>query len=71
MFGAPDETWGERVVAAIVLRPGAAASAAELIAFVRERIAHFKAPKEVRFLTSLPRTGSGKITKKALRERGA
>ncbi len=73
VFGVPDATWGERVVAAVVLHPGAAVTAAELIAFCRGRIAPFKAPKEVRFLDALPRTGSGKITKKALRdaERGA
>jgi fatty-acyl-CoA synthase len=68
VFGAPDATWGERVVAAVVLRPAARATDAELIAFCRERIAHFKAPKEVRFLDALPRVGSGKITKKALRD---
>ncbi|MBL8725452.1 MAG: AMP-binding protein [Planctomycetes bacterium] len=68
VFGRPDPLWGERVVAAVVLRPGAAATAAELVAFVRERIAHYKAPKQVQFLPALPRTGSGKITKKALRE---
>jgi fatty-acyl-CoA synthase len=68
VFGLPDPTWGERVTAAVVLRSGVSATAAELIAFVRERIAHYKAPKEVRFLASLPRTGSGKITKKALRD---
>jgi acyl-CoA synthetase (AMP-forming)/AMP-acid ligase II len=68
VFGLPDPHWGERVTAAVVLRPGAAATAAELIAFCRERIAHFKAPKEVRFLDALPRVGSGKITKKALRD---
>lgn len=68
VFGVPDERWGERVTAAVVLRPGAQATAAELVAFCRDRIAHYKAPKEVRFLDALPRTGSGKITKKALRE---
>jgi len=70
VFGVPDALWGERVVAAVVLRPGAATSTADLIAFCRERIAHYKAPKEVRFLAALPRTGSGKITKKALRDGG-
>lgn len=69
VFGRPDATWGERVVAAVVLRPGAAATAAELIAFCRDRIAHYKTPKEVVFLDALPRTGSGKIMKKALRDR--
>ncbi|MFY9341014.1 MAG: long-chain-fatty-acid--CoA ligase [Planctomycetota bacterium] len=68
VFGVPDPHWGERVTAAVVLRPGAAAAAAELIAFCRDRIAHYKAPKDVRFLAALPRTGSGKITKKALRD---
>lgn len=68
VFGVPDPVWGERVTAAVVLRPGAAATGAELIGFCRDRIAHYKSPKDVRFLDSLPRTGSGKITKKALRE---
>lgn len=67
VFGLPDEVWGERVVAAVVLRPGQSAAAGELVAFVRSRIAGYKAPKEVRFLDALPRTGSGKITKRALR----
>ena len=70
VFGVADERWGERVTAAVVLRPAAAATADELIAFCRERIAHFKAPKDVRFLDALPRTGSGKITKRALRRPG-
>jgi acyl-CoA synthetase (AMP-forming)/AMP-acid ligase II len=51
-----------------VLRPGTAATADELIAFCKARIAHYKAPKDVRFIDALPRTGSGKITKKALRD---
>lgn len=68
VFGVPHPLWGERVTAAVVLRPGAAATEAELIAFCRDRIAHYKAPKQVRFLDALPRTGSGKITKKALRD---
>jgi fatty-acyl-CoA synthase len=70
VFGLPDPTWGEQVTAAVVLRPGATATAADLIAFCRERIAHYKAPKVVRFLAALPRTGSGKITKKVLRDGG-
>ena len=68
VFGMPDPTWGERVTAAIVLRPGSEATAGALIAFCRERIAHYKAPKDVRFLDGLPRTGSGKITKRVLRD---
>lgn len=68
VFGKPDEKWGERVVAAIVLRDGHAATAEELTAFCRERIAGYKTPKEFVFLEALPRTGSGKIQKRALRE---
>jgi acyl-CoA synthetase (AMP-forming)/AMP-acid ligase II len=71
VFGTPDELWGERVTAAVVLRRAASATASELIAFCRDRIAHFKAPREVRFLAALPRTGSGKITKKRLRDGSA
>ncbi|MCR9244339.1 MAG: AMP-binding protein [bacterium] len=68
VFGVPDETWGERVTAAVALRPDQHAEAAELIEFCRERIAAYKAPKEVRFIDALPRTGSGKISKRALRD---
>ncbi|MBX3463659.1 MAG: AMP-binding protein [Planctomycetes bacterium] len=68
VFGVPDPVWGERVAAAVVLRSGAAATADELIGFCRRQIAHYKAPREVRFLGALPRTGSGKIRKQSLRD---
>jgi len=68
VFGRPDEKWGERVVAAVVLRPGVDATSDALVAFCRERIAGYKTPKEVTFLDALPRTGSGKIQKRALRD---
>ena len=68
VFGKPDEKWGERVVAAIVLRTDHSTSAAELIAWCRQRIAGYKTPKEVVFHAELPRTGSGKIQKRALRD---
>jgi acyl-CoA synthetase (AMP-forming)/AMP-acid ligase II len=67
VFGLPDETWGESVNAAVVLRPGASASAEELIAFCRARIAAYKAPRAIDLVEELPRTGSGKISKQALR----
>ncbi|MFK7738762.1 MAG: long-chain-fatty-acid--CoA ligase [Planctomycetota bacterium] len=71
VFGRPDETWGERVCAAVVLRPEAideaAVDTAELTAFVRERLAGYKTPKQLEVRSSLPRTGSGKIQKRALR----
>jgi len=67
-YGVPDALWGERVCAAVVLRSGAQADADELAAFCRARLAAYKCPREVRFLAALPRTGSGKIAKRALRE---
>ncbi|MGK0206017.1 MAG: fatty-acyl-CoA synthase [Planctomycetota bacterium] len=68
VFGRADERWGERVVAAVVVRTGQQVTSDELIAFCREHIAGYKTPKQVVFLAALPRTGSGKIQKRALRE---
>ena len=67
IVGMPDERWGEVPVAFVVLREGASATEAELIAFARERLAHFKAPRGVTFVTELPKTATGKIQKYALR----
>jgi len=64
----PDETWGETPCAFVELRPGARADAQELIAFCRDNLAHFKAPRSVVF-GPLPRTSTGKIQKFRLRER--
>ena len=64
----PDETWGEAVRAAVVIKPGQTASQAEIIGFCRENLAAYKAPKQVDFLDELPKTGSGKIYKKKLRD---
>ncbi|MEI7447485.1 MAG: AMP-binding protein [Burkholderiales bacterium] len=69
VIGVPDATWGEAVKAVVVLRPGASASAAELIALVRERKGPVQAPKTVDFVEALPLTGLGKPDKKALRAR--
>jgi fatty-acyl-CoA synthase len=63
----PDARWGETPCAFIELRPGASATAAELIAFCREEIAHFKAPRHVVF-AEIPKTSTGKIQKFRLRE---
>jgi acyl-CoA synthetase (AMP-forming)/AMP-acid ligase II len=68
VFGVPDDRWGERVRAAIVLAEGRQVTAEELIAFCRDRAAHFKCPRHIDILPALPRTGSGKIDKKTLRE---
>jgi fatty-acyl-CoA synthase len=69
IIAAPDERWGEVPYAVVVLKPGTEASEAELIEFCRERLAHYKCPKRVQFIESLPRTATGKIQKNLLRER--
>ena len=63
----PDEKWGETPCAFVELKGSASVSEAELIAFCRERMAHFKAPRTVVFC-DLPKTSTGKIQKYALRE---
>ena len=63
----PDDKWGEVPKAHVTLKPGAHATAEELIAFCRERLAHFKCPKLVEF-GPLPKTATGKIRKNELRE---
>ena len=68
VIGVPDEKWGEAVKAMVVKRPGANVSAEELIAFARERIAHYKAPRTIDFVDTLPRTPTGKILKRELRK---
>jgi acyl-CoA synthetase (AMP-forming)/AMP-acid ligase II len=69
VIGLPDPTWGESVTAVIVLRDGMTATEAEIISTARNRLAGFKKPKRVIFLDELPKTVSGKIIKRDLRER--
>jgi acyl-CoA synthetase (AMP-forming)/AMP-acid ligase II len=69
VIGVPDERWGERPKAFVVLKPGASATEEELIEHVRGRLARFKAPGSVDFLAELPRTSTGKVRKFGLRER--
>ncbi|MEU1389406.1 MULTISPECIES: acyl-CoA synthetase [unclassified Nonomuraea] len=68
VFGVPDERWIEAVTAAVVLREGAGLTAAELNAFLRERLAAFKTPKNVVFVDALPKNASGKVLKRELRD---
>ncbi len=68
VIGVPDERWGEAVKAVVVRRAGAEPTGAEIIAWARERIAAFKAPKSVDFIDALPRNASGKILRRELRE---
>ncbi|MER7812361.1 acyl-CoA synthetase [Streptomyces sp900116325] len=67
VVGLPDERWIEAVTAVVVLR--ADATEQQLLDHVRERLAHFKAPKRVLFVDELPRNASGKILKRELRDR--
>ena len=67
IVGLPDERWGETPQAFVVLREGQTATEDEIIAFARERLAHFKAPRGVTFVTELPKTATGKIQKYVLR----
>jgi fatty-acyl-CoA synthase len=69
VIGVPDEKWGEAVKGIVVLKPGQKASEQEIIQFCKARIAHYKAPKSIDFVEALPRTGSGKIHKKGLRDK--
>ncbi|MFF9156715.1 class I adenylate-forming enzyme family protein [Streptomyces sp. NPDC014846] len=67
VVGEPDAYRGETVVAYVSLKAGPTATAEELIAFSRERLAAYKCPREIRFLTDLPKTQSGKIRRAELR----
>ncbi|WP_119680834.1 acyl-CoA synthetase [Indioceanicola profundi] len=64
----PDPKWGETPCAFVTLKPGASVTAEELIAYCRENLAHFKAPRTVVF-SELPKTSTGKIQKFVLRDR--
>lgn len=68
VIGLPDLDYGEKVVAVVVLRDGATGDAEALRAFVRERIAGFKTPREVHFAPALPKSSVGKISKVDLRQ---
>jgi len=68
IVGLPHEKWGEAPQAFVVLRDGSTASEEEIIAFARNRLAHFKAPHGVTFVTELPKTATGKIQKFVLRK---
>jgi long-chain acyl-CoA synthetase len=69
VIGVPDVRWGEAVKALVVPRPGMRPAPEDLIAFARERLAGYKLPRSVDFVDELPRTPSGKVLKRELRER--
>lgn len=71
-IGIPNVEWGEEVKAVVELQPGVQGTPAladELIAFCRERLAHFKCPRSIDFIDELPRQDNGKIYKRLLRDR--
>ncbi|MEU7868730.1 AMP-binding protein [Dactylosporangium sp. NPDC049140] len=68
VVGAPSARWGESPVAVVVREPGSELTEEALIAWVRERLAHYKCPVAVRFEDALPRNASGKVLRRVLRE---
>jgi fatty-acyl-CoA synthase len=66
-YGVPDPVMGEELCAAVILAPGATASADEIRAYCKGRIAHYKIPRHVRFVESFPTTVTGKVQKFILR----
>jgi fatty-acyl-CoA synthase len=67
VFGLDDDKWGEAVHAAVQLKPGQQATPAELIAFAKEELGSVKAPKQIHFYESLPRSPVGKVQKDAVK----
>ncbi|MCF2532117.1 class I adenylate-forming enzyme family protein [Yinghuangia soli] len=70
VVGAPDETWGERIVAYVVLRPGGVLDATALDEYLRPRVASYKLPRELHLIDALPRNAAGKVLKRALQNSG-
>ena len=68
VIGAPDEVWQEKVVACVVLNKGVKVTEEELIEHCKEKIARYKAPKEIKFVKKIPMSPQGKILKRKLRE---
>ncbi len=68
VIGVPDERWGEKVTALIVLAEGQTATEDEIIAHVKAKLAGYKTPKAVEFREEIPRTSTGKVQKFKLRQ---
>jgi fatty-acyl-CoA synthase len=65
----PDAKWGEVPKAVVVLKPGTKTTEEELLEFCRSRLSHYKCPRSVEFMESLPKTGTGKLLKRELRQK--
>jgi long-chain acyl-CoA synthetase len=68
VIGVPDPTWGERVHAVVAVKPNHQATADEIVEVCRGRIASYKVPRSIEFVEALPKSGAGKILKRALRD---
>ena len=69
VIGVADAEYGEQIKAVVQLREGAGTTPAELIAFCRERLAHLKCPRSVDIVDTLPRSETGKLLRRVLKER--
>ncbi len=69
VVGMPDEQWGEIGVACIVTKPGVDVAEIEILNFLQERLASYKVPKKLIFLSELPLSGAGKVLKRELKEK--
>jgi acyl-CoA synthetase (AMP-forming)/AMP-acid ligase II len=70
VIGVPEETWGESIKAFVVPAPGARVTADQIIGACAERLASFKKPRLVEFVTELPKSAAGKVLKRELRQDG-
>ena len=68
VVGVPDDHWGESVKALLVLRDGAKATEEEVISFCKENLASYKKPRSVEFRKELPKSPTGKILKRLIRD---
>ena len=71
VIGVKDEKWGEAPKGCVVLKPGDSVTEDELIDFCRARMAHYKCPQSIDFFESLPKTGTGKVLRRELRQQYA
>jgi fatty-acyl-CoA synthase len=68
VIGVPDEKWGERPLATVVLAPGASVTAAELRAFLEGKVPHWQLPERWSFIEEVPKTSVGKFAKTRMRD---